>query len=85
MPANKSDAPGIGMSGIVVCPLFKGPCMKGGCEWWVELNYPTGKVARCSMAWLSILSTEVRGSIDRLKTKEKADEPRNQEGPEREN
>lgn len=66
----KETTPGIGESGLVICPLMKNPCMKHGCEWWIELSYPgeeIKKVARCSVAWLSLLSTEVRASIDNLK------------------
>ena len=58
---------GIGVAGLVMCPFFKGSCLKHGCELWVELNYSGTKVARCSLAWLAVLSTETRESIDRLK------------------
>ena len=61
--------PGIGVSGLVMCPFFKGACLKGGCELWVELNYIEGKVARCTLSWLSILTTETRASIDKLNGK----------------
>lgn len=60
------EVPGIGSAGVVMCPLTRGACMKGGCEWWMELNYAEQKVARCSVAWLSRLTTEVRASIDKL-------------------
>ena len=63
----KSMTPGFGVAGLVVCPLMKSACMKSGCEWWVELTYDKHKVARCSMAWMTLLSTEVRQSIDKLK------------------
>lgn len=59
--------PGIGVSGVVFCPFIKSVCLKSGCELWVELSYIDKKVARCSLSWLSILSTETRDSIDRLK------------------
>lgn len=59
--------PGIGVAGLVLCPLFKGPCMKGGCEMWVELTCGDTKVARCSFAWLAVLTTETRSAIDRLR------------------
>ena len=65
--------PGIGVSGLVMCPILKSPCLKSGCEWWVELNYGDTLVSRCSAAWLSLLNTEIRQSIDRLK--EKFDKP----------
>lgn len=58
--------PGIGMSGIVMCPFFKGACLKNGCELWVELKYSETTVARCSLAWLAVLSTETRAAIDKL-------------------
>ena len=64
---DKSLVPGIGVSGMVMCPLFKGACLKSGCELWVELNYGKHKVARCSLSWLAILNVETRQSIDRLK------------------
>lgn len=63
----QETTPGIGVSGLVMCPLFKGACLKQGCEWWVELNYTDRKVARCSISWLAILNTEIRTSIDKLK------------------
>lgn len=63
----ESTTPGIGVSGLVMCPFFKGACLKGGCELWVELNYSESKVARCTLSWLSILSTETRASIDKLR------------------
>jgi len=60
--------PGIGVSGTVLCPFGfqKSPCLKNGCELWVELDYDGIKVGRCSLAWMSLLSTEVRASIDKL-------------------
>lgn len=58
--------PGIGMSGLVMCPLLKSPCLKHGCEFWVELNYDGQKVGRCTLSWLSILATETRQSLDKL-------------------
>ena len=27
------EVPGIGSAGVVMCPLTRGACMKGGCEW----------------------------------------------------
>lgn len=67
---DKSLVPGIGVSGQVFCPLgFMAPklCLKQGCEWWVEFDYVDKKVARCSMVWLSVVSTEIRRSIDQLR------------------
>ncbi len=62
----KALVPGIGVSGLVMCPLFKGACLKGGCEWFVELICADKFVARCSMSWLAVLATETRASIDKL-------------------
>jgi hypothetical protein len=58
--------PGIGMSGLVMCPFFKGACLKSGCELWVELVTTTSVVARCSLAWISVLSTEIRSAIEKV-------------------
>ena len=62
----KPMIPGIGVSGLVMCPFFKGACLKGGCELFVELKQGDIFVARCSLAWLAILSTETRQAIDKL-------------------
>jgi len=65
----RSLVPGIETAGTVICPILSMArdfaCKKGGCEWWVELNYGKQKVARCSIAWISKLSTEIREAIDR--------------------
>ena len=61
--------PGIGIAGLVMCPFFKGACLKGGCELWVELKYEDTFVARCSLAWLAVLATETRQAIDKLTLK----------------
>ena len=71
--------PGIGESGLVFCPFMKCPCMKHGCELWVELTYNANsenerKVGRCSVSWLALLSTETRAAIDRLKQQKEKDE-----------
>jgi len=62
--------PGIGLAGTTMCPFMSvvhpAPCLKGGCELWVELNYGTQRVGRCSLAWVSVLSTEVRGAIEHM-------------------
>ena len=69
-----SDVPGIGgVSGIVMCPYFKGACWKNGCEFWIELMYGKQKVGRCALAWQAILQTELRQEIEKLRiTLEKA-------------
>lgn len=59
--------PGFGVSGQVMCPHFKNLCMKQGCEMWVELKYGENFVARCTYAWQTVLSTELRQSVDRLR------------------
>lgn len=61
--------PGIGISGMVMCPFFKGACLKGGCELFVELKCGDTFVARCSLAWLAVLSIETRQAIDKLNIK----------------
>jgi len=61
------SVPGIGIAGLVMCPYFKSTCLKHGCELWVELNYGEQKVARCSIAWQSILITELRLEIEKLR------------------
>lgn len=62
--------PGIGQGGIVMCPLIKAPCLKSGCEFWVELTYGTGQdakqVGRCAIAWDAIVGVETRQATDRL-------------------
>ena len=67
----EENTPGVGLSGFVICPFMSSThpaqCLKHGCELWVELTYGDKKVARCSLAWISLLSTEVRGAIDKLK------------------
>ncbi|MBU0598969.1 hypothetical protein KKF61_08365 [Patescibacteria group bacterium] len=60
------SAPGIGVAGLVMCPFFKGACLKGGCELWVELKQNDIFIARCSLAWMTILATETRQSIDKI-------------------
>ena len=62
--------PGFGVAGQVMCPFsFMAPkqCVKQGCEMWVELSYEKNKVARCALAWMPVILTETRASIDRLK------------------
>lgn len=60
--------PGIGVAGVVMCPFGfqKTPCLKGGCEWWVELKVNDTNVARCAMAWGPVLLVELRQEIERL-------------------
>ena len=64
---NVPTTPGFGVSGMVMCPLFKSVCMKSGCEMWVELKCGTSMVGRCTFAWLSVVATETRMAIDKLK------------------
>jgi len=76
MEDNKAMVPGFGIAGQVMCPLsLMAPkmCMKQGCELWVELKCGDTFVARCSIAWLAILSTEIRGAIEKLKEVKDAD------------
>ena len=62
--------PGFGVAGLVMCPFMSlthpAQCMKQGCELWVELQCGENKVARCSLAWLAVLATETRASIEKL-------------------
>ncbi len=67
----KNKDVGIGVAGLVMCPFFKGACLKQGCELWVELKFENNYVARCSLSWMAVLSTEIRTSIDGLKILEK--------------
>ncbi len=65
--------PGFGVAGQVMCGFsFMTPrlCMKQGCEFWVELNYGGTTVARCTFSWLSIILTETRAEIEKLRTNE---------------
>lgn len=57
--------PGIGVAGMVMCPFGfqKGPCLKSGCELWVELTYDGGTpnercIGRCALAWNAMLTAE---------------------------
>lgn len=61
--ANQDSVPGIGMGGIVMCPYFKGTCLKGGCELWVELDYGERKVGRCAHAWQPIVTVQLRQEL----------------------
>lgn len=71
------SVPGIGMGGIVMCPYMRGPCLKGGCELWVELSYGPNKVGRCAVAYQTIIGVELRQELERLRT---AIAPPKQEG-----
>ncbi len=66
---NMPSAPGIGVAGMVLCPLKQFPqaCIKQGCEWWVELNYGDKVVGRCGMAWLTIVNVELRQELERVR------------------
>lgn len=63
--------PGFGVAGFVICPFMSithpAQCAKQGCELWVELKCADTFVARCSLSWLAILSTETRQAIEKLK------------------
>ena len=61
------SVPGVGMAGAVMCPLFRGACLKQGCEFWVELYYEGKPVGRCALSWIPRLMVELRQSIDRLR------------------
>lgn len=68
----KPSVPGVGSegsAGITFCPygFSRSPCLKQGCEMWVELNYGPKIVARCSIAWQAILMVETRQEIARLR------------------
>lgn len=61
--------PGIGIAGQVMCPFsLMAPkmCLKNGCESWVELKCGDTFVGRCTFSWLTVLSVEIRQSIDKL-------------------
>ncbi len=60
---NQNSVPGIGISGVVMCPYFRGTCLKGGCELWIELDYGKQKVGRCAHAWKPIIDIEFRETI----------------------
>jgi len=64
---SEPDTPGIGVAGVVMCPYFRGACLKNGCEMWVELMYGKQKVGRCAIAWMPILTTELRQEIEKLR------------------
>jgi len=63
----KLTTPGIGMAGMVMCPYFKGACLKNGCELWVELNTNGNFVGRCTLSWQSVLMTELRMEIEKAR------------------
>ena len=69
----QSFTPGFGVAGFVICPFMSithpAQCVKQGCELWVELKNNDYFVARCSLAWIAILSTETRQSIEKLTLK----------------
>ena len=73
MVKKEPSVPGIGMSGLVMCPfgLAKAQCIKNGCELWLELTMNNGTeneqiVGRCSVAWQPFLQIETRQAVDRL-------------------
>jgi len=69
---NQPEVPGIGVGGVVMCPFFKGPCLKGGCELWVGLKQGDNWVARCTLSWMTVLAIETRQSIDKITAPMKA-------------
>jgi hypothetical protein len=71
LPADKVKLPpGVGVAGKVICPFLSlqhpTECVKDKCEMWVALHYEKKEVGRCSFGWLAVLTTEVRGAIDKL-------------------
>lgn len=69
MKEEHPTTPGFGVAGQVMCPLsMMAPrmCMKQGCELWVELKCGDRYVGRCSLAWTSVLLTEMRQAIEKL-------------------
>jgi hypothetical protein len=71
LPADKLKLPpGVGIAGKVICPFLSMQrpceCVKDKCEMWVALKYETKDVGRCSFGWLAVLTTEVRGAIDKI-------------------
>jgi len=65
---HNNHVPGIGNGGMVMCPLMRGMCAKGGCEWWTIMNVDGKDTGRCAMFWLSSVSTQIRSAIDKLST-----------------
>ena len=55
-----------------ICPLIKGVCIEGDCQFWVHMYGRDGNsdktidVFDCSFRWLPNLMTEVRASSDRV-------------------
>ena len=69
------ETPGFGVAGQVVCPRMsithQVMCVKGACEFWVELTYAAGtkdenRVGRCADAWKAILAAESTQAMIRL-------------------
>ena len=56
-----------GQSGVMMCPEWKHPCLKNGCEKWVEFDYGKSKVARCADTWLPIIMSELRREVEKLR------------------
>ena len=67
IPQDQPTIPGIGVGGIIMCPYLKSPCLKSGCEMWVELSYGQNKVGRCSIAYQTIIGVELRREIELLR------------------
>jgi len=66
-----SVVPGVGTGGITMCPygFQKGPCLKSGCEMFVELYSNEQPVGRCAVAWQVKLTVELREELGRLGNK----------------
>jgi len=56
------------------CPKLNKDCMKEKCEFWVELFYDKQKKGRCSVAYMVIVTTELRAAIDKLKNTKKEEQ-----------
>ena len=65
------SVPGMGVAGIVMCPLMKCPCLKSACALWVELTYAGGtkderKVGNCALTWAPVINSEQTQALNRL-------------------
>ena len=75
VPLPQEPVPGFGAAGQVLCPRMSLThpvmCVKGACEFWVELTYDAGtpsarRVGRCTDSWQSILAAEGNQAMIRL-------------------
>lgn len=67
----EGTTPGMGVAGLVMCPILKCPCLKSACALWVELTYAAGtkderKVGNCALAWTPVISSEQTQALNRL-------------------